>query len=150
MSGYEGEKGKVILAFSGCGKTYFCKHNVNWIDIEYYVFSSFYHSKLFENLSTLTDWYKYNVFLNTPIYLKDVVIDYIILPSIDMRDEIIARLSERDENLFWPEKLKRCWASIWASFNNLTYPKIYLKPGQYVSDVIDEKGNVKPGVEVIV
>lgn len=150
MSGYEGEKGKVILAFSGCGKTYFCKHSVNWIDIDYYVFSSFYNSKMFENLNTITDWYKYNVFLNRPICLEDVVIDYVILPSIDMRDEIIARISERDENPFWPEKLKLNWTSIWASFNDLTYPKIYLKPGQYISDVIDENGNVKPGVEVIV
>ena len=156
---YEGKVGKIIIAFSGCGKTYFCKHNLNWMDIDYYVFYAFYNDvKYSNNLNTITNWYNYNVFLNAPIHLKaSTKVDYVIIPLKTMKEEIIKRVKERDINQplesgwtnGWIMRLEREWNNLWDRFNALPYPKIYLKPGQYISDVIDEYGNLKKDVEIV-
>ena len=74
-----------------------------------------------------------------------------------MKEEIIKRVKGRDINQplesgwtnGWIMKLDREWDSLWDRFNNLPYPKIYLKSGQYISDVIDEYGNPKKDVEIV-
>ena len=66
-----------------------------------------------------------------------------------MKDEILKRIIERDDNLRWSEKLSIRWDIIWSTFNSLPCPKIYLKPGQYISDVIDANGNPKEGIEIV-
>ena len=150
---YEGEKGKLIIAFSGCGKTYYCKHTLNWLDLDDFIF---HDSATLTNLENLLNWYKYNILTNSikiawKLTNTPLKISYVILPTLDMKNEIISRIKKRDtQNSYYWALLEKDWKFKIADFMSIDAPKIYLKPGQYVSDVIDENGNAKPGVEVIV
>ena len=150
---YKGEVGKLVIAFSGCGKTYFCKHNPNWLDLDVYIFKSFLNDADFAfNLSNILTWYKYNVFLNDTTYyykLDNLKADYVILPERTMKNEIINRLIKRDSINDWIKLLIEDWDGIWNNYNNLPVPKIYLKPGQYISDIMDANGNIKENVQIV-
>lgn len=151
--------GKIIAAPSGTGKTYFVKHTLNWIDLDSYVFEGFINSiKGREKIAELLNWFDYNIITNNVSALKNPDVKnnvaYVILPSDEMKIEILERVSKRDldnkESTDWSILYKNDYEKLIMRFKYLPFPKIYLKPGQYVSDVIDEKGNAKSGIEVIV
>ena len=151
--------GKIIAAPSGTGKTYFVKHTLNWIDLDSYVFDDFIHSiKGREKIAELLNWFDYNVITNSASALKNPDIKnnvaYVVLPSDEMKMEILERVLKRDLNnkgsADWSTLYQKEYEKLIMWFKSLPFPKIYLKPGQYVSDVIDKDGNPKPGVEVIV
>lgn len=147
---------KIIVAVSGTGKTYFVKHNLNWVDFDGYYFDYLIHSKEGEKkITEYIEWCDYNIItgsrrLTRYKKLKDKIA-YVILPSEEMRVEILKRVVDRDtiDLNYWASFYIQNYEKVIQDYKDLPFPKIYLKPGQYVSDVIDENGDVKEGVEVV-
>ena len=75
----------------------------------------------------------------------------LILPVPEMKAEILERAyNKKDEHDDWPDIYAEIYDTCWNDVNNTHYPRIYLQPGTYVSDVIDDNGDIRDGVEVIV
>ena len=73
----------------------------------------------------------------------------IILPILEMKDEIIERAAVRDGPIT-SKYLTKVYDEEWQALDNAPFDtKVYLKPGQYLSDIIDENGEYKPGIDVI-
>ena len=151
--------GKIYIATSGCGKTYFCKHNLNWIDLDYYLFdTAIKNEAAFLKFFGFYNFWDYNIFTNNPKAINwlqqwNVKIDAYILPTADMKSEMIERLRDRkdkeDKSGSYFEEFSKKFDAELAIIKRLDCPKIYLKPGQYITDVLDSAGNIKPGVKVI-
>ena len=76
----------------------------------------------------------------------------IILPedTAEMKQEILERVSLRpDHNTQFINYAEVNYDTLYALADALDYPKIYLKPGQHLTDIIDENGKPKSGVIVI-
>ena len=154
---YGDKKGVFIIAGSGCGKTYFTKHSLNWLDLDTCVFDKFFSEEHVEDkIKLYLNYYHYNIITNNVFFAlrfcndKDINIKYVIIPSLEMKKEILNRIKSRDGLSDWLYVYNSTYESEINKLESLSLPKIYLKPGQYISDVIDENGDAKPGVEVIV
>lgn len=135
-------KGKVYLAFYGCGKTYFAKKTPNYIDIE---FSWFKQDKelLIHIIKSYTTVYGYNVLLTlTPQsakLLKEHNIEFVgILPTVDMRDEFIERYNNRGDRQKALNYFYRIYEPMLIQLEKLDFNKVHLEPGQYFEDIIGE------------
>ena len=137
---------KIYIASCGTGKTWFCQHNAGWIDLDSYLLK--YVSNDMQFLIKAIKYYRYwgyNILTNASavkaLLEAGIHIDGIIIPSPQMNDEILNRLKQRQDGDFW-------------KYNQLPsicefspeVPTIRLKPGQYISDVLDSEGNIKNGV----
>ena len=145
---------KIYFAFSNTGKTYFCKHNPGWIDLDWYVFSKAINSK--ELLIEAVKYYKYygfNIFISYSgqyLTLKSagINIDGIILPTVDLKEEYINRVQERSRTLHntqdgFAQVYPQYFDSEQRTIQGIPGNKIYLKSGQYISDILDSEGNIK-------
>ena len=73
----------------------------------------------------------------------------IIIPAPEIKDEILTRIKNRSCARDY-EYISSIYDKEWEALNNAQFDtKVYLKSGQYLSDIIDENGEYKEGVEVI-
>jgi len=160
---------KQYIVFTGVGKTTFCKSHLNWVDLDVgwynpikdrdavsnmlYFYPRWDYNILIAGTSEVLEFIKFhqnNTILNRffrPNYVPIKI--NIIIPSKDMKEEMLARIAgrgcERDTNY-----LTSVYDKNWQALDNAKFDtKVYLKPGQYLSDIIDENGEYKLGVEVI-
>lgn len=158
---------KQYIVFTGCGKTYFCKHNLNWVDLDIGWWDTFKDANAASNLFYFYPRWDYNVLIagtlevtkfiayhkaNTLNLLRPNFVPLkvnIILPGYDMKEEIRQRIESRG----CPgdvRYLMGVYDRNYQAVDSMPFDtKVYLKPGQYLSDIIDEKGEYKPGIEVI-
>ena len=146
---------KIFLVFFCCGKSTFCRKNPNpWNEIDLAMF------KAHKNPDILTMLIKFfsrdrNLLIGGGIKSLEVVKKFkdfeynIILPVLEMKDEIIERAAVRDGPIT-SKYLTKVYDEEWEALDKAPFnTKVYLKPGQYLSDIIDENGEYKPGIDVI-
>lgn len=160
---------KQYIAFFGLGKTTWCKSHLNWVDLDISFYNMFLDGKTLQKVLYYFMNWDYNLLIGgaSPSAV-DIILKYkytkfpwqfnkeldtfkinIILPSREMKQEIIERLQARGraEEVGW---IINEYDRNWEVLDNAKFDtKVYLKPGQYLSDIIDENGEYKPGVEVI-
>jgi len=160
---------KQYIVFTGVGKTTFCKSHLNWVDLDigwynpmrdrdavsnmFYFYPRWGYNCLIAGTAESLDFIKYHQ--NNQIFNKFFRPNFvplkinIILPGPEMKQEILTRIAgrgcDKDTNYLTGVYDKNWYALDQAKFDT----KVYLKPGQYLSDIIDENGEYKPGVDVI-
>ena len=143
---------KIYLATSGTGKTYFCQHNLGWIDLDGWLFwnklSDKMNEDLFIKMISFYQYSGYNILISsvqTAQYLvkNNIQIDGYIIPANETKNEIFNRLINRDPHNHWSYVYMTLLDKDIAQLIQLPGPKFYLKSGQYVSDIIDGDGNIK-------
>ena len=155
-------KNKLYLCLFGCGKTYFCKQSAKWLDFDVGTREKPLASPSLLNVSLHKQTIDTpNAVMNISDLSLDLLIQYnlklyfdikIILPenTTEMKQEILERVSLRpDHDTAFIDYAEANYDSIYALADTLEYPKIYLKSGQYLADIIDEDGKPKPGVIII-
>ena len=159
---------KQYIVFSAIGKTTWCKSHLNWVDLDIGWFNIYSDSHAVSNLFYFYPRWDYNCLIaGTEETIK--FIDYhknnwknlvrpnfiplkvnIILPGKDMKEEMIARIASRGcegDTRYLTSVYDKNWKAL-DEYQNFD-TKVYLKPGQYLSDIIDENGEYKPGIDVI-
>lgn len=161
---------KQYIVFFGCGKTTFCKTHLNWVELDIGWYEPF---RDFEAVSSLLYFYPrwgYNLLIgggaNTLQFLDRhahhsynnmpwirpnfvPIKTNIIIPSPEMKQEILERIKNRSCARD-AEYIMSVYDKEWEALDKAQFDtKVYLKPGQYLSDIIDENGEYKPGIEVI-
>ncbi len=133
---------RLFLAFTGTGKTDFCKEHPDWLDMDVVK----YKQDLYTVVDAQGKWVisGKKVLSNVSLdvlkeFDKQGILINLIMPSPEMKDEIIERVRIRDgEDSYWYNFLKDNYDRLYNEV--VTYPNInsitYLKPGQYVKDVI--------------
>lgn len=137
---------KIYCAFTGTGKTYFCQHHNGWVDIdeEPFVRLGLQAQSMMMFFDRYTH-YGYKIMTcATPYVLHSLAASkqfeiIIILPSAEMKQEILDRIKERGDAT-WAEQLTKLYDNFYTYVDKYPYAlkKIYLQPGQYISDVIGE------------
>ena len=158
---------KVYIAFFGCGKTTFCKKHVNWVDLDISFYVPFRDQKALHNLLYFYLKWDYNLLLCSSPSGNRILQTYlslpenswqkqtfpinVILPSPEMKDEILQRVMNRSGAIGSEINfITSTYDTTWQALDTMPFDtKVYLKPGQYVSDIIDDEGNYKPNVEII-
>lgn len=158
---------KQFVAFFGLGKTTWCKTHLNWIDLDV----SWYGIKELRAVQYLLYFYSrwdYNMLLGVGAISAMAVTEYlnmsnsehpkqpywpielnVIIPGKDMKEEILDRIKARGNNSEY-QSIAAMYDMSWRAADNLPFKtKVYLKPGQYLSDIIDENGEYKEGIEVL-
>jgi hypothetical protein len=76
----------------------------------------------------------------------------VVLPEkgAKMKKEIFKRCENRTDHDEWFTNtyLPQNYDAMWKLANEMPFPKIYLKPGQYLTDILNKDGSLKPGVEL--
>ena len=131
---------KVYVALSGCGKSEFCQVHEGWIDFDQKTYNEYKQKGTsFENLKIMS-----NPFLNFEECFKaENTIPILIMPGTDMKEEILRRVYERNPQDPWALEYRRIYDKFYADLNSRDLEKIYLQPGQYIDDIIDENGDLK-------
>ena len=156
---------KQYIAFFGTGKTTWCKSHLNWVDfdISYY---NFLDQKAINKLLYFYLRWDYNLLIGLGQFSAQLFMQYattlpkigffrsidinIIIPPAEMREEMIARIRHRSAESEEADAIVRMYDAAWTAIDKMPFDtKVYLKPGQYLSDIIDENGEYKPGIEVI-
>ena len=142
---------RIYVAMSCCGKSYYRHHHHGGYDMHVF------HRPMRWMWETLKAESNDVIFINPfddfeQLFIENGIEELtLILPSPEMKAEILERAdhkqTEYDE---WPEVYSEIYDTFWNMVNNTHYPRIYLQPGTYVSDIIDDNGDIKEGVEVIV
>lgn len=135
---------KIYCAFTGLGKTYYCQHNLGWIDIDEEAFiktrnpeaamiQAFYayHNYGYKILTNGTPYV-----LESLYHHRDEFEVILMIPSPNMKEEILQRIRDRG-SIEWANMLPKYYDNMYkyAYF----YPcetKYMLRSGQYVSDVL--------------
>mgnify|MGYP003296197857 CR=1 FL=1 len=152
----ENNKITIYLGFPGIGKTYFCKHNPGWFDFD---LESFMESngtipqgssiKIIEKMIINYTKYGYKIFMSAsatlfPIFASKKFNFILILPedTKEMREDIIKRVTKRySESDNFNELLEKIYDNIYIPIKNMAeyfnFKIVYLKPGEYLQDIID-------------
>ena len=157
--------GKQYIVFFGIGKTTWCKSHLNWadLDISYYMLPE--QKAIIKLLYFYLRW-DYNLLIGAGQYSAPIISQYaaapnkigyfrpmsinIILPCPEMKNEIVNRIKNRTADMTEVNDICRMYDFSWKAIDAMPFDtKVYLKPGQYLSDIIDENGEYKSGVEVI-
>jgi len=142
---------KIYVATSGTGKTDFCKTHLNWVDLDW-ALAEYFPGPFAETIfSRIVLYYKahgYNIMINNfratnALVRFKIPVDCIIMPKPEIKDEIINRLSERDQNSTWATEYSQIFDTEMEALNQVDCQKIYLESGQYVSDIINADGSLK-------
>ena len=160
---------KQYIVFTGVGKTTWCKSHLNWVDLDvgwydpvkdrnavgnmFYFYPRWGYNCLIAGTAEVLEFIKFhqkNELVNRVFRPNFVPLSInIILPSKEMKAEILDRIASRGcaQDLRY---LTQVYDKNWEALDAANFDtKVYLKPGQYLSDIIDETGEYKPGVEVI-
>ena len=137
---------QVYIAMSGSGKSTLCRNNSNCLDMP--VLTSAYDmSRLVKNNAESVF---VNPFPSFELRLKKQEIDpIVILPSPEMKDELLARIQAREPNTEWLDKYAEIYDNCYTRLSECSFRRIYLQPGQYLSDIFDESGKLKSDIEII-
>ena len=124
---------KVYVALSGCGKSEFCQTHEGWIDFDQKTYIEYKQKGIsFENLQIIS-----NPFDNFEDCFKaENITPVLILPGEGMKEEILQRVYERDPKDPWVTKYAQIYDRWYVDLNSRNLEKIYLQPGQYISDII--------------
>ena len=158
---------KQYIVFSAIGKTTWCKSHLNWVDIDIGWYNPVTDTHAVSNMLYFYPRWDYNILIAGTAEALQMIIAHqhnfknllrpnyiplkinIILPSKEMKDEMIARIAGRGcagDTKYLTSVYDKNWTALdQAKFDT----KVYLKPGQYLSDILDDDGNYKEGVEVI-
>jgi len=159
---------KQYIVFTGCGKTTWCKSHLNWVDLDIGWYHAEFDSHAVSNMFYFFPRWDYNLLIagaeetlkfvqyhknNFRNLLRPNFVPIkvnIIIPSPEMKDEILARIAGRgcEGDVRY---LTSVYDQNWKALDNYKDfdTKVYLKPGQYLSDIIDENGEYKPGIDII-
>lgn len=133
----------IVLAFSGCGKTMYCYNNQGWMDLDL-GFGLFDHqNELAVELACHFAANGWKVMLPASLPIIQLMRKLglwvnLILPGLDMKDEIIDRVRRRNGEPDWLHHIEKEYDAICSQMFKYANPdnlKI-LRPGQYVSDAM--------------
>lgn len=140
------KKTRIYCAFTGLGKTYFCQHNTGWIDLdeEPYVRSGANPSAMAIACECYTKYGYRIVTCATPyvLYGLSTISDkyeiILILPSVEMKEELLQRVESRGD-IEWATSLRdRFYDIFYEQVCQLPYRKIYAQSGQYAGEIIEQ------------
>lgn len=145
----------IYLAFTGLGKTTFCKNNPSWFDFDLESFSSKEGGINCNNIELIKKMidnytkYGYNILMSAvtaliPIFASMHYEFTVFLPedTPEMREEILKRITGRYENFkdTFPDVLKNNYDLIYYGIKQMAeyfkFPIYYLKPNEYLSDIL--------------
>ncbi|MBP5470288.1 MAG: hypothetical protein J6Z11_13700 [Candidatus Riflebacteria bacterium] len=159
---------KQYIVFTGIGKTTFCKTHLNWVDLDigwwenimqdahavsnlFYFYPRWGYNILIAGTRSALryiSYHKANVLMKLMPNFVPLKVN-IIIPCPEMKAEILERIASRGcaQDLKY---LTNAYDQNWEALDNAPFDtKVYLKPGQYLSDIIDENGEYKPGIDII-
>lgn len=134
---------KVVLAFSGLGKTYFCKHNLGWVDLENGPFWKNQIAHLYPDFIEQYETSGFDIMLNCFPYIIEALkpsIEHltVYLPAENMKSEIIERVRERGVEGY-TEALVTYYDQWYADILAALRPTdtiVFVESGKYLSDYI--------------
>lgn len=148
-------KNKLYICLFGSGKTYFCQKYPEWVDFDVGCVGFAASNAVYQNyLSKLPA----NIVLNVSQRAVHLVTNYqlaevsriiVVLPEKEMKQEIINRCLNRPDHDKWFESyLVQNYDKVYEMAESLPFPKIYLKSGQFLTDIINRDGTVKRGIKI--
>lgn len=142
---------KLILAFTGCGKSTYCRENAGWIDLDlgYHEFEN--SDELLVKLCAhfLKDGWK----VLTPVSRSIMELlrqngmwINVILPSSDMKAEILDRIRKRDGHTAWVTLVEKEYDKIYNEIKDYPYiDNLYImQPGETMANILTNWKLTKP------
>lgn len=128
----------IVCGFAGIGKSTLCKTKPMWIDLESTPFEKDWER--YVKVAMHMDKQGYNVMLSCHVDLRKCLHEngaryFVVMPVSGLKDEYIDRYNRRGNNPAFIESLEKNWDAYTKSLE-WEYP-VYLKAGQYLSDIAD-------------
>lgn len=135
----------IWAAFNGCGKSTFCRKYYDWLEFDEAIYTNSSDLSTFCRTAIWQAMQGYSILVSANMQLlsefKKLNCDIIlILPSKEMKAEILSRIMQRGESAFagWAADLARTYEEKLDELEQSgLYDRIvFLKPGEYVEDAI--------------
>lgn len=139
-------KPRIYCIFTGLGKTYFCKNHLGWADIDEEPFvrggiepgimaiaCDCYTKYGYKIVTCATPYVLYGLSVVSNKY--DIIL---ILPSENMKEEILQRVESRGDTEWAMSLRKKYYDIFYERLNSTFYRKVYAQPGQYAGEIIEQ------------
>lgn len=126
----------IVCGFAGIGKSTLCKEKPMWIDLESTPFEKDWDRYI--KVAMHMDKQGYNVMLSCHAELRKRLHEngaryYVVMPLANLKEEYLNRYKKRGNAPAFIESIEKNWDAF-TEFFEWEYP-IYLKAGQYLSDI---------------
>ena len=144
------EKKTIFLVQPGVGKTYFCKHNLGWadLDLEFLWETQNFNAKTLLHYIDSFLTIGYNVVTGADPYVCNIIYSAnkydvkLIVADKQMKQEIINRVKNRGYQTNFTLTYEQSFDKWMRYFEQLEQPKIILHQGRYLSDILKSDGTI--------